>query len=186
MAVKAVNNTAGPDRLIPTLLVYKAYPRISKLDPPALSIIEQAAAIRKAMAKIVKLRAKQTVNNALYHRNGPNTTSVHDLPLNSKVLIWRKSGSWNGPYRLLAVENKTCCVQLLSGPTSFRNTSIKPYFWSKNTHDVKPDKPEITTELDELEALAKPDKLEATAELDELEATAESNELEAFLPTQEV
>ena len=55
MAVKAVNDTTGLDRLVPTLLVYRAYPRISKLDPPAPSIIEQTAAIRKAMAEIVKL-----------------------------------------------------------------------------------------------------------------------------------
>ena len=40
MAVKAINNTAGPDRLVPTLLVYGAYPKISNLDPPALSITE--------------------------------------------------------------------------------------------------------------------------------------------------
>jgi hypothetical protein len=39
------------------------------------------------MAEIVKLRAKQTVNNALYYRNRPNTTLVHNLPLNSKVLV---------------------------------------------------------------------------------------------------
>ena len=45
MAVKAVNNTAGLDRLVPTLLVYEAYLRISNLDPPALSIIERAAVI---------------------------------------------------------------------------------------------------------------------------------------------
>ena len=45
MAVKAVNNTAGPNKLVPTLLVYGAYLRISKLDPPAPSITEQAAAI---------------------------------------------------------------------------------------------------------------------------------------------
>ena len=45
MAVKAINNTASLDRLVPTLLVYGAYPRISNLDSPALSIIEQAAAI---------------------------------------------------------------------------------------------------------------------------------------------
>ena len=55
MAVKAINNTAGLDRLVPTLLVYRAYPRISNLDLPTLSITEQAAAIWKAMAKIVKL-----------------------------------------------------------------------------------------------------------------------------------
>src|SRR6266702_1758126 len=98
------------------------------------------------MAEIVKLRAKKAVNSALHHRNGPDTTSVHNLPLNSKVLIWRESGNWTGLYCLLAVEDETCCVQLLSGLISFRSTSIKPYFRPENTHDIKPDKPEITTE----------------------------------------
>ena len=55
MAVKAVNNTAGLNRLVPTLLVYRAYLRIGKLDPLALSITDRAAVIRKAMAEIVKL-----------------------------------------------------------------------------------------------------------------------------------
>ena len=45
MAVKAINNTAGPNKLVPTLLIYKAYLRISKLDPFTPSIIDQAAAI---------------------------------------------------------------------------------------------------------------------------------------------
>ena len=45
MAVKAVNDTAGPNGLVPTLLVYGAYLRISKLDPLALSVIERAAII---------------------------------------------------------------------------------------------------------------------------------------------
>ena len=61
MAVKAVNNTASPDGLVPTLLVYGAYPRISNLDPPAPSITEQAAAIWKAMADIVKLQVTKRV-----------------------------------------------------------------------------------------------------------------------------
>ena len=87
MAVKAINNTASPNGLVPTLLVYRAYLRISKLDPSTPSVIYRAAIIRKAMAEIVKLRAKQTVNNALYYRNGPNITLVYNLPLNSKVLI---------------------------------------------------------------------------------------------------
>ena len=58
MAVKAINNTASTDGLVPTLLVYRAYLRISKLDPPAPSIMDRVAIIRKAIAKIVKLRAK--------------------------------------------------------------------------------------------------------------------------------
>ena len=55
MAIKAVNNTAGLDGLVPTLLVYGAYLRISKLDPLALSVIERATIIWKAIAEIVKL-----------------------------------------------------------------------------------------------------------------------------------
>ena len=58
MAVKAINNTASPNRLVPTLLVYGAYLKINKLDLSAPSITNQAAIIRKAMAEIVKLWAK--------------------------------------------------------------------------------------------------------------------------------
>jgi hypothetical protein len=40
MAIKAINDTTGPNGLVPTLLVYGAYPRISNLDPLALSITD--------------------------------------------------------------------------------------------------------------------------------------------------
>ena len=39
IVVKAVNDTAGPDGLVPTLLVFGAYPQISNLDPPVPSVI---------------------------------------------------------------------------------------------------------------------------------------------------
>jgi len=58
MAVKAINNIAGPNRLVSTLLVYGAYLRISNLGPLTPSITERAAIIQKEIAEIVKLRAK--------------------------------------------------------------------------------------------------------------------------------
>ena len=58
MAVKAINNTASPNGLVPTLLVYGAYLRIGKLDPPTPSVTDQVAIIRKVIAEMVKLRAK--------------------------------------------------------------------------------------------------------------------------------
>ena len=58
MAVKAINNTTSSNGLVPTLLVYKAYLKISNLNPSAPSVMDRAAAIQKAMAKIVKLQAK--------------------------------------------------------------------------------------------------------------------------------
>jgi hypothetical protein len=87
MAVKAVNHTAGLDGLVPTLLVFGAYPRMSMLDLPALTITQQATAVCKTMAEVAKIRAERQVNNALNQRNGPSVKAIHDLPLNSDVLV---------------------------------------------------------------------------------------------------
>ena len=67
--------------------------------------------------------------------------------------MWRKSGNWTRPYRLLAVEDKTCCIQLPSGLISFKSISIKPYFWSKNTYNIELDKLKAPAKLDKLQVL---------------------------------
>jgi len=38
MAFKAINNIAGLNRLVLTLLVYSAYPQITEYDPPSLLV----------------------------------------------------------------------------------------------------------------------------------------------------
>ena len=86
----------------------------------------------------------------MHHCNGLNITLIYNFPLNSKVLVWRKSGNWTRPYRLLTVENKIYCVQLLSGLTSFKNTFIKPYFRSKDTRNAKLDELETPIKLNKL------------------------------------
>ncbi len=58
MAVKAVNDSAGPNGLIPTLLVFGAFPRMTEFDPPAPSITTRAMVIKKAMNEIAKIRAE--------------------------------------------------------------------------------------------------------------------------------
>jgi hypothetical protein len=58
MSVKAVNDTAGPDGLVPTLLVFGAYPRLIDSDPPALSVTKRAAALKKATTEVRRLLAK--------------------------------------------------------------------------------------------------------------------------------
>lgn len=128
MAVKAVNDTAGPDGLVPTLLVFGTYPRISTTDPPSPTIAQKALAIKKAMTEVAKLRAERQVADALRMRNGPDTTPIHDLAVGSKVLVWRKhENEWKGPYQLLSIEGETCMVRLPHGPTPFRTTVVKPF-----------------------------------------------------------
>ena len=45
MAIKAINNLAGLDRIISTLLVFGAYPQMTKIDALSLSITKRAEAI---------------------------------------------------------------------------------------------------------------------------------------------
>jgi hypothetical protein len=96
MAVKAVNDTAGPDGFVLTLLVFGAYPRMSMLDPPALTITQQATTVHKAIEEVAKIRAKRQVNNALNQRNSLSAEAIHDLPLNSDVLVWREGNTGSG------------------------------------------------------------------------------------------
>ena len=45
MAVKAINNLAELDRIIFILLVFRAYPRMTKMDALSLSVTKRAEAI---------------------------------------------------------------------------------------------------------------------------------------------
>ena len=45
MAIKAINDIASPNSLVPILLVFGAYPRMTSADPPAPSIIKRSKAI---------------------------------------------------------------------------------------------------------------------------------------------
>jgi valyl-tRNA synthetase len=87
MAFKALNNTTGPNRLVPTLLVFSAYPQMTELDAPSPTVTQRANAVKKAIAEIRKLRAERQVADALNMRNRPKTNAVYNLPLNSPVLV---------------------------------------------------------------------------------------------------
>ena len=52
MAVKAINNLAKLNRIVPIFLVFKAYPRITEMDTPLLSITKRAKATQAAIKEI--------------------------------------------------------------------------------------------------------------------------------------
>jgi hypothetical protein len=81
MAVKAINDSAGPDGIVPTLLVFGAYSRLTKIDPPSSLVTKRAEAICAATKEVRRLYAKRQVKDALAIRNGLNTKNTLDLPL---------------------------------------------------------------------------------------------------------
>ena len=58
MAFKAINNFIGFNSLIPTLLVFRAYLCIVKSNTPNPIVVKQAAALKKAIKEVKKLKAK--------------------------------------------------------------------------------------------------------------------------------
>jgi hypothetical protein len=132
MAVKAVNDTAGPDGLILILLVFGAYPRISHNLPPSPTIIKRAKAIRKTMAEVRKLTAFRQISAALNARNGfdPVARDPMKLPLQSEICVWRENKEWQGPYKVLAHEGHNVILKLPNDPTNFRLTMVASYFRS--------------------------------------------------------
>ena len=58
MAFKIINNFTGPNSLIPTLLVFRAYLYIVKSNAFNFIVIKQAVAFKKAIEEVKKLKAK--------------------------------------------------------------------------------------------------------------------------------
>jgi hypothetical protein len=79
MAVKAINNSAGPDGIVPTLLVFGAYSQLIKIDPSSSSVTKRAEAICIATKEVCRLYTKRQVKNVLAMRNSPDTKNTLDL-----------------------------------------------------------------------------------------------------------
>ncbi|KAI0993172.1 hypothetical protein K3495_g15012, partial [Podosphaera aphanis] len=111
MAVKAVNDTAGPDGLVPTLLVFGAYPRINLDSPPSPNTVQRAEAVQKAMKALRKISAERQ----------------------SEVRVWREKKGWQGPFKILSIDGHSITLDLPHGPTAFRSTVVQPYYRNSET-----------------------------------------------------
>ena len=52
-------------------------------------------------------------------KNGLNTIFMLSLPILSEVHVWREKDSWNGLYKLLAINSKIYIINIPHGPTNF-------------------------------------------------------------------
>ena len=90
MVIKAINDIIRSNGLIPMLLIFGAYLRITELDLSNLTIEQKATTIKKAIKKLRKIQAFKKINNALRTQNNLGTTHVHDLSLNNPILVYKK------------------------------------------------------------------------------------------------
>jgi hypothetical protein len=87
MIVKAINDTIDRDDLMFILLIFEAYSRMQVMNSSTSSITQRAMTIEKAMTEIRKFRVERQIVDVLNIRNDSIIISIHDLLLNSDVLI---------------------------------------------------------------------------------------------------
>ena len=81
MAIKAINYLAGPDGIIPTLLVFSIYLWLTEIDPLSLSVTKRVEAIYVATKEVCRLYAERQVKDIFAIYNSPNTKITLNLPL---------------------------------------------------------------------------------------------------------
>jgi hypothetical protein len=81
ITVKAVNDSARPDRIILIFLVFSVYLRIIENSVLSPIITKRTKTIRKTTKEIQCFYAKQQVIDTLVIRNGPNIITTLELPI---------------------------------------------------------------------------------------------------------
>jgi hypothetical protein len=87
MIVKTINDTVDSDELMLTLLIFDVYSRMHVMNSSTSSISQRTMTIEKAMTEMRKFRAERQVADVLNFRNESIIISIHDLSINSDVLI---------------------------------------------------------------------------------------------------
>jgi hypothetical protein len=72
IVIKIINDLAGPDNIIPILLVFRAYLKITNNSLLLFIIIKRTKVIRKASNKVRKFYTKQYIEDAFRIRNNPD------------------------------------------------------------------------------------------------------------------
>jgi hypothetical protein len=140
MIVKTINDTADFDELMLTLLIFEAYSRMHVMNSSISSINQRAMIIEKAMIEMRKFRTERQVADVLNTRNDLIVISIHDLSINSNVLIWREDNvnqrdKWTESFKFQNIDDETRKIELSSESINFRSIVIKSFLIESTSED---------------------------------------------------
>lgn len=134
-AVKAANDTAGPNGLVPTLLVFGVLPRLPISVKELPDQRSRFAAQAVAKDEMVKLSALARINKAL-RTNAPACTQ-YDIRIGDEVLAYReKNRRWHGPYKVVDVKGKSLTLNIDGKNRPFSVDKVRPFVKETNPTDT--------------------------------------------------
>ena len=103
LSIKALNDTMGPEGLVPSLLVFGVLPRFSAVDTKLPNQVERMEALKNARAEAEAISAKLRVRKAILAKATRNVyLFLHPGDL---VRVYRETEKrYTGPYPVIRVE----------------------------------------------------------------------------------
>jgi transposase InsO family protein len=128
LSVKAMNDSIGPEGLVPSLLVFGVMPRIPDLPTQVPSQLERFKCLYKARKEYEKWVCGQRIRTALKRRPPPASSYV--IRPGDTVAVYRERiREYKGPYVVTSTDGKDIKLDLgeSTGPRSFNISQVKPW-----------------------------------------------------------
>lgn len=138
LAIKAINDTMGPNGLIPSLLVFGTLPRFPGIEASHPNQRERFQALKTARAEMEAIVAETRIQKALRSKLPPATKYLI-LPGDLVRVFRERSGRWEGPFTVTKVSKKIISVTDGIKVREFNITAILPIAPRTGDQDLKHD-----------------------------------------------
>jgi len=126
-AVKGINDTAGPEGLVPSLLVFGTIPTFPAMDVKPPNQKDRLRAISLARDEMSKITAKLRIRQALRSKLPPATEYLVN-PGHNVYVFTEKSKRWHRPFQVQKVYKKNLFLKVGNILKQFNISQILPDF----------------------------------------------------------
>ena len=147
LAIKAMNDTAGPHGLVLTLLIFGVMPKIPVVPTQLPEQISRMAALHSAQKEMFASIAKERLNTAI--RTNVPSAAIKDIEVGAEVLVYREKpeNKWTGPFTVLQSDGKVLQVDVKGSPTQVSVDKVKLYLHPPRQNDFENNLRAPTTRL---------------------------------------
>lgn len=134
-AVKGINDTMGPEGLVPSYLVFGVIPNFPAIHTKLPTQHERMAAISTARREMATITAKLRIQTALRSKLPP-ATDFHLKP-GEEVYVFREKKGWTGPFKIIKIEGKQIYVNVNNESKKFHIAQTLPITSGTKDNELK-------------------------------------------------
>lgn len=143
LALKGINDTMGPNGLVPSLLVFGVLPSFPSPTRNSPDQVERFEALKKAKAEMESIVAEQRIKKALKSKLPPATKYL--IKPGDQVRVYQEIPKrWDGPFTVTKISDKIVSVTDGNVVKEFNITSMLPIPPSTTDQDLIHDVETIT------------------------------------------